>query len=72
MSDDAPLSPLRDAVEVAGKPHAPDPHSLQPETLAIGFGYDPTTASGAAKPPVYLTSTYVYPSAEHAKAVHAA
>jgi cystathionine gamma-synthase/methionine-gamma-lyase len=40
--------------------------------LAIGFGYDPTTASGAAKPPVYLTSTYVYPSAEHAKAVHAA
>jgi len=72
MSDDAPLSPLRDAVEVVGHAHAPHPDSLHPETLAIGFGYDPATASGAAKPPVYLTSTYVYPSAEHAKAVHAA
>jgi len=45
---------------------------LQLETLAIGFGYDPSTAFGAAKPPVFLTSTFVYPSAEHAKAVHAA
>jgi cystathionine gamma-synthase/methionine-gamma-lyase len=77
MSDDAPLSPLemaplRDAVEVVGDAHGLNPNALQPETLAIGFGYDPATASGAAKPPVYLTSTYVYPSAEHAKAVHAA
>jgi cystathionine gamma-synthase/methionine-gamma-lyase len=45
---------------------------LHPETLAIGFGYDPASAFGAAKPPVFLTSTYVYRSAEHAKAVHAA
>jgi cystathionine gamma-synthase/methionine-gamma-lyase len=51
--------------------HTP-PAGLHPETLAIGFGYDPASAQGAAKPPVYLTSTYVYPSAEHAKAVHAA
>jgi cystathionine gamma-synthase/methionine-gamma-lyase len=48
---------------------APD---LNLETLAIGFGYDPASSFGAAKPPVFLTSTYVYPSAEHAKAVHAA
>lgn len=45
---------------------------LNLETLAIGFGYDPAAAFGAAKPPVFLTSTYVYPSAEHAKAVHQA
>jgi cystathionine gamma-synthase/methionine-gamma-lyase len=43
---------------------------LHPETLAIGFGYDPVLAHGAAKPPVFLTTTFVYPSAEHAKAVH--
>ena len=54
--------------DAAGYAH---PADLHPETLAIGFGYDPASASGAAKPPVYLTSTYVYPSAEHAKAVHA-
>ena len=54
-----------------------NPHDLHPETplhaetLAISFGYDPTQAFGAAKPPVFLTTTYVYPSAEHAKAVHA-
>ena len=42
------------------------------KTLAISFGYDPAQAFGAAKPPVFLTSTYVYPSAEHAKAVHEA
>jgi cystathionine gamma-synthase/methionine-gamma-lyase len=49
-----------------------DRAGLHPETLAIGYGYDPQQAFGAAKPPVFLTSTYVYPTAEHAKAVHEA
>jgi len=49
-----------------------DQDGLHPETLAVGFGYDPQGAYGAAKPPIFLTSTFVYPSAEHAKAVHAA
>jgi cystathionine gamma-synthase/methionine-gamma-lyase len=51
---------------------AQDRAGLHPETLAISFGYDPQQAFGAAKPPVFLTSTYVYPNAEHAKAVHQA
>ena len=51
---------------------ANEQNDLHPETLAISFGYDPAQAFGAAKPPVFLTTTYVYPSAEHAKAVHAA
>jgi len=45
---------------------------LSPETLAITLGYAPATAFGAAKPPVVLTSTYVYASAQHAKDVHEA
>jgi cystathionine gamma-synthase/methionine-gamma-lyase len=49
---------------------ANDPGDLHPETLAISFGYDPAQAFGAVKPPVFLTTTYIYPSAEHAKAVH--
>lgn len=45
---------------------------LRPETLAVAYGYDPAEALGAVKPPVYLTSTFIYPSAQHAKDVHEA
>ena len=48
------------------------PTGLRPETLAVAFGYDPQSASGSAKPPIYMTSTFVYPSAQHAKHVHEA
>jgi cystathionine gamma-synthase/methionine-gamma-lyase len=48
------------------------PGALHPETLAVAFGYDPAQALGAVKPPVYLTSTFIYPSAQHAKDVHRA
>jgi cystathionine gamma-synthase/methionine-gamma-lyase len=44
--------------------------TLSPETLTVGYGYDPATALGAAKPPLYLTSTFVYRSAAHAKDAH--
>jgi cystathionine gamma-synthase/methionine-gamma-lyase len=46
------------------------PRPLHAETLAIGHGYDPASASGAAKPPLYLTSTFVYGSAQQAKDAH--
>ena len=45
---------------------------LHPDTLAVGHGYDPAEAWGAAKPPIVLTSTYVYPSAQAAKDFHRA
>lgn len=41
---------------------------LHPETLMLGYGYDPTLSEGAVKPPVFLTSTFVFTSAEHGKA----
>jgi len=34
-------------------------------TRAIHLGYDPARADGALTPPVHLTSTYVFESAEH-------
>ena len=43
---------------------------LHPDTIAVGYGYDPESAMGAAKPPLYLTSTFVYRSAQHAKETH--
>lgn len=33
-------------------------------TRAIHFGYDPATAQGALTPPIYMTSTYAFESAE--------
>src|SRR5258707_14035721 len=39
-------------------------HALQPETLMLGYGYDPALSEGAAKPPVFLTSTFVFRTAE--------
>jgi cystathionine gamma-synthase/methionine-gamma-lyase len=38
----------------------------------VGHGYDPASAWGAAKPPIILTSTFVYPSAQAAKDFHRA
>jgi methionine-gamma-lyase len=41
---------------------------LHPETLMMGFGYDPTLSEGALKCPLFLTSTFVFESAEDGKA----
>jgi methionine-gamma-lyase len=40
---------------------------LAPETLMLGYGFDPALSEGAVKPPVFLTSTFVFKSAEHGK-----
>lgn len=42
-------------------------HTLAPETQMMGFGYDPHLSEGALKPPVFLTSTFVFPSAQAGK-----
>ena len=48
------------------------PRELRPETLAVSHGYDPAMGMGAVKPPIFMTSTFVYPSAQAAKDVHEA
>jgi methionine-gamma-lyase len=42
-------------------------HILHPETLMLGYGYDPLLSEGAVKPPVFLTSTFVFRSAEEGR-----
>jgi methionine-gamma-lyase len=39
-------------------------HMLHPETLMLSYGYDPQLSEGAVKPPVFLTSTFVFRTAE--------
>ncbi len=44
---------------------------LHRNTLTVTAGYDPAAHHGSIKPPLYATSTFAYPSAQHAKDVHA-
>jgi methionine-gamma-lyase len=45
---------------IAGRP-------LHPETQMLSYGYDPMLSEGAIKPPVFLTSTFVFRDAEEGK-----
>ncbi len=60
--------PIRDAMELwpALKPplDAPDPvPDPGPETICTHLGEDPQRQHGAASPPIYQTSTFIYPDA---------
>jgi len=41
-----------------------DGQPLHPTTQMVSFGYDPALSEGAVKPPVFLTSTFAFRSAE--------
>ena len=41
--------------------------TLAPETLMMGYGYDPTLSEGAIKAPLFQASTFVFKSAEDGK-----
>ena len=41
-----------------------DGHPLHPQTQMTAFGYDPALSEGAVKPPVFLTSTFAFETAE--------
>ena len=40
---------------------------LKPETLMMGYGYDPMLSEGSLKPPQFQTSTFVFRSAQAGK-----
>src|SRR5882757_10125982 len=42
-------------------------HVLHPETQMLNYGYDPQLSEGDVKPPVFLTSTFVFRTAEDGK-----
>lgn len=42
-------------------------HRLHPETLMMGYGYAPQLSEGALKPPIFLTSTFVFENAQQGK-----
>lgn len=42
--------------------------TLHPESLMMGYGYRPELSEGSIKPPLFLTSTFVFETAEEGKA----
>ncbi len=57
---EARISPKPEIDTIGGR-------KLKPSTLMMGHGYDPTLSEGALKPPIFLTSTFVFPNAAAGK-----
>ena len=45
-----------------------DKQNFAPETQMMGYGYSPELNEGAVKCPIYLTSTFVFKTAEDGEA----
>src|SRR5215217_2646908 len=52
--------PKMSVLEVGGR-------KLKPSTLMMGHGFDPMLSEGSLKPPIFLTSTFVFESAAAGK-----
>jgi methionine-gamma-lyase len=67
MKDEADLTgttprrrPKPDVSEIGGR-------KLKPATLMMGHGFDPALSEGSLKPPIFLTSTFVFENAAAGK-----
>ena len=61
---DVPATPRRrpkaDVLEIGGR-------KLRPATLMMGHGFDPALSEGSLKPPIFMTSTFVFENAAAGK-----
>ena len=55
------------ARKVAHQERAIGNRKLHPSTMMMGYGFDPTLSEGSLKPPIFLTSTFVFESAAEGK-----
>lgn len=61
LTGGAPQPEAKASVQAIGE------RKLSPQTLMMGHGYDPMLSEGALKPPIFLTSTFVFPNAAAGK-----
>jgi methionine-gamma-lyase len=54
------VSPKPEVDQIGGR-------KLKPSTLMMGHGFDPALSEGSLKPPIFLTSTFVFPNAAAGK-----
>ena len=64
MTDDSNFRPKRTMNHQA---RSIGNRKLKPATMMMGHGYDPRLSEGALKPPIFLTSTFVFESAADGK-----
>ncbi len=69
MSDETEVDPTGAAPRHRPKPEIDQVggRKLQPSTLMMGHGFDPMLSEGSLKPPIFLTSTFVFPNAAAGK-----
>jgi len=60
MTDSTRRRPKPDVMAIGNR-------RLKPATLMMGHGYDPALSEGALKPPIFLTSTFVFENAAAGK-----
>ncbi len=56
----APHAPRSEPPTIAGR-------KLKPSTMMMGHGFEPSLSEGSLKPPIFLTSTFVFPNAAAGK-----
>ncbi|MBO9622248.1 MAG: cystathionine gamma-synthase family protein [Sphingomonas sp.] len=61
LSGGTPRRRPKPAIDTVGE------RKLKPATLMMGHGYDPMLSEGSLKPPIFLTSTFVFPNAAAGK-----
>ena len=67
MEDEAQLTGTQQRRRPKTDILAIDNHRLAPETLMMGYGFDPALSEGSLKPPIFLTSTFVFENAAAGK-----
>ncbi|MFC7536424.1 cystathionine gamma-synthase family protein [Sphingomonas sp. GCM10030256] len=67
MTDESEISGARAPRRPKPSPTTIGNHPLRPETLMMGFGFDPSLSEGSLKPPIFLTSTFVFENAAAGK-----
>jgi methionine-gamma-lyase len=60
MSDHTSRPPKASPTKVGNR-------KLSPQTLMLGYGFDPELSEGSLKPPIFLTSTFVFENAAAGK-----
>ncbi|WP_298092756.1 cystathionine gamma-synthase family protein [uncultured Sphingomonas sp.] len=67
MPDESDLTGTPQPNPPKAEPRTLGDRRLKPATMMMGHGYDPTLSEGALKPPIFLTSTFVFPNAAAGK-----
>ncbi|WP_426265812.1 cystathionine gamma-synthase family protein [Sphingomonas sp. LHG3443-2] len=67
MENEADMSGVPASRRPKKSPMSIGNHPLSPESMMMGYGFDPALSEGSLKPPIFLTSTFVFETAAHGK-----